>query len=75
MKMKRVANYMALQTVLYSVGGMENLHVYSRRDGYAGNDIYRGLHKEFKDREKYAYCKVSGITADESVLHIGIETE
>ena len=38
-------------------------------------DIYRGLYKNFAHDEmnKYAYCKITELRADENVLYIGIE--
>lgn len=38
-------------------------------------DIYRGLYKHFAHDEmnKYAYCKITELRADENVLYIGIE--
>ena len=57
MKMKRIANNVALQTIGYVISGFTNVYIYVRESGYQKRDIYRGLYKHFADDEmnKYAY--------------------
>ena len=77
MKMKRIANNVALQTIGYVISGFTNVYIYVRECGYQKRDIYRGLYKHFAHDEmnKYAYCKITELRADENVLYIGIEEE
>ena len=75
MRMKRIANNVALQTIGYVIGGLTNVNIYICESGYAKERIFRGLYKDF-DREKmykYENCKVTELQADENVLYIGIE--
>ena len=44
MKMKRVANNVALQTIGYVISGFTNVYIYVRECGYQKRDIYRGLY-------------------------------
>lgn len=57
MKMKRIANNVALQTIGYVISGFTNVYIYVRECGYQKRDIYRGLYKHFAHDEmnKYAY--------------------
>ena len=73
MKMKRIANNVALQTIGYVISGFTNVYIYVRECGYQKRDIYRGLYKHFAHDEmnKYAYCKITELRADENVLYIG----
>ena len=75
MKMKRIANNVALQTIGYVISGFTNVYIYVRECDYQKRDIYRGLYKHFAHDEmnKYAYCKITELRADENVLYIGIE--
>lgn len=73
MRMKRIANSVALQTVLYTVSGLANIHIYAAELGYFKRDIYTGIHKDFSDKHKYENCKVTGISASGDVLNISIE--
>lgn len=75
MKMKRIANNVALQTIGYVISGFTNVYIYVRECGYQKRDVYRGLYKHFAHDEmnKYAYCKITELRADENVLYIGIE--
>lgn len=75
MKMKRIANNVALQTIGYVISGFTNVNIYVRESGYFKRDIYKGLYKHFvrEEMHKYAYCKVTELRADENVLYIGIE--
>ena len=75
MKMKRIANNVALQTIGYVISGFTNVYIYVRESGYQKRDIYRGLYKNFARDEmnKYAYCKITELRAEENVLYIGIE--
>lgn len=75
MKMKRIANNVALQTIGYVISGFTNVYIYVQECGYQKRDIYRGLYKHFAHDEmnKYAYCKITELRADENVLYIGIE--
>ena len=72
MKMKRIANNVALQTIGYVISGFTNVYIYVRECGYQKRDIYRGLYKHFARDEmnKYAYCKITELRADENVLYI-----
>lgn len=47
MKMKRIANNVALQTIGYVISGFTNVYIYVRESGYQKRDIYRGLYKHF----------------------------
>ena len=75
MRMKRIANYVALQTIGYVISGFTNVNIYVRECGCKKRDIYRGLYKGFVTDEmhKYENCKVTELRADENVLYIGIE--
>lgn len=75
MKMKRIANNVALQTIGYVIGGFTSVYIYVRENGYKKQDIYKGLYKDFYGDEmnKYAHCEVTEIRAEENVLYIGIE--
>lgn len=75
MRMKRIANHAALQTIGYVIGGMTNVNIYIREDGYTKEQIYKGLYKDFARDEMYKYenCKVAELRADENVLYIRIE--
>ena len=74
MKMKRIANNVALQTIGYVMSGFTNVYIYVRECGDQKRDIYRGLYKHFDRDEisKYAYCKITELRAEENVLYIGI---
>lgn len=39
MRMKRIANHAALQTIGYVIGGMTNVNIYIREDGYTKEQI------------------------------------
>ena len=73
MKMKKIANNGALQTIGYVISGLTNVCIYVRECGYQKRD--GGLYKHFAHDEmnKYAYCKITELRADENVLYIGIE--
>lgn len=75
MRMARIANYVALQTIGYVIGGTTNVNIYIREDGYTKEQIYKGLYKDFVKAEMYKYenCKVSELRAEKEVLCIGIE--
>lgn len=75
MKMKRIANNVALQTIGYVISRIPERVYLVRECGYQKRDIYRGLYKHFAHDEmnKYAYCKITELRADENVLYIGIE--
>ena len=75
MRMTRIANYVALQTIGYVIGGTTNVNIYIREDGYTKEQIYNGLYKDFVKEEMYKYenCKVSELRAEKEVLCIGIE--
>lgn len=73
MRMKRIANNVALQTILYTISGLANIHIYAAELGYFKRDIYTGLHKDFRDIYKYENCKVTGISASENIINISVE--
>ena len=73
MRMKRIANNVALQTILYTISGLANIHIYATGLGYFKRDIYTGLHKDFSDRYKYESCKVTGMSANGDTVNISIE--
>ena len=75
MKMKRIANNVAFQTIGYLISGFTKVYIYVQECGYRKQDIYRGSYKHFANdgMHKYAYCKVTELRADENVLYIGIE--
>ena len=73
MRMKRIANNVALRTILYTISGLDNIHIYATELGYFKRDIYTGLHKNFSDIYKYENCKVTGISASENTINISIE--
>ena len=75
MKMKRIANNVALQTIGYVISGLTNVYIYVKESGCYKRDIYKGLYKHFAydGMNKYAYCKITELRADEDVLCIGIE--
>lgn len=47
MKMKRIANNVALQTIGYAISGLANVHIYVQECGYHKRDVYTGLYKNF----------------------------
>ena len=73
MRMKQIANNVALQTILYTISGLANIHIYATELGYFKRDIYTGFHKDFSDIYKYENCKVTGISASENTINISIE--
>lgn len=75
MKMKRIADNVALQTIGYVISGYTNVYIYVKECGYQKKDIYKGLYKDFENTEmkKYAFCKITELRAEENVVHIGIE--
>lgn len=79
MKMKRIANDMAFQTLGYFIGGTQEIEVYYSADGYRKETIFQGKYNDFcrqqlfGDGEQLSHNKVAGITADGNVLRIGIE--
>lgn len=74
MRMKRITNNVALQTIGYAISDFTNVNIYARKCGYKKRDIYSGLFKDFVDEMcKYENCKVTELYADENVLYIGIE--
>lgn len=75
MKMKKIADNVALQTIGYVTSGLTNVYIYVKECGYKKEDIYKGLYKDFEQTQmnKYAYCKVTDIKAEKNVLYIGIE--
>lgn len=56
MKMKRIANNVALQTIGYVISGFTNVYIYVRECGYQKRDIYRGLYKHFAHDEMNKYA-------------------
>lgn len=65
---------MALQTIGYVISGFTNVYIYIRECGDQKRDIYRGLYIFASDEmDRYAYCKITELRADENVLYIGIE--
>ena len=75
MKMKKIANNVALQTIGYVIGGLTKVHIYAQECGFQKRDIFWGLYVDFvyNEMNKYAYYKVTGLRADGDVLSIGIE--
>lgn len=74
MKMKRIANHVALQTVGYVISGKTWVQIYIRDMGYKRRDIYKGPFEDFyRDHLlTYANCQITELAADENVLNIGI---
>lgn len=75
MKMKKIANNVALQTIGHVTSGQTSVHIYVKEYGYKKEDIYKGLYKEFEQTQmnKYAYSKITELKAEGNVLYIGIE--
>lgn len=75
MRMKRIANNVALQTIGYVISGFANVKIYIRECGYTKQSIFSGQYKDFAHDEmhKYENCKVTELRAEENVLYIGIE--
>ena len=78
MKMKRIANNMALQTLGYIIGGTQEIEIYYRVDGYRKETVFEGAYndfcrEQFGDGEQLSHNKVTGIEADGNVLRIGID--
>lgn len=79
MKMKRIANDMAFQTLGYLIGGTQEIEVYYRVDGYRKETVFEGTYSDFYkeqlfgDGEQLSHNKVTGIEADGNVLRIGID--
>lgn len=77
MKMKRIANNVALQTIGYVISGFTNVYIYVRECGYQKRDIYRGLYmqcpfcegensnarvyEDKQNKEYFVYCQKCGI--------------
>lgn len=75
MKLKKIANNVALQTIGYTIGGLTNVHIYIQECGYRKQDVYKGLYNNFplNEMKQYAYCKVAEVLVKENVLCIAIE--
>ncbi len=79
MKMKRIANGLALQTLGYFIGGNQEIEVYYRIDGYRKETIFKGNYSDFfkihfmGDGELLSYNRVVRIDAFDGVLQIGID--
>ena len=79
MKMKRIANNLALQTLGYLIGGDQEIEVYYRVDGYRKETIFKGRFSDFLKihlsgaGELLSYNRVTGIDALDDVLQIGID--
>lgn len=75
MKLKKIADNVAFQTIGYYIGGKTNVNIYVRECGHFKRDIYKGLYKDFPmgDQSTYAYNRVTELHAMENVLCIGIE--
>lgn len=75
MRLKKIANNVALQTIGYCLRATENINVCAITP--SGNEVgvYYGLYRDFFREElyKYANCKVVGIRAIGNVLYIFIE--
>lgn len=74
MKIKRIANHVALQTVCYVISGKTWVQIYIRNMGVKKLDIYNGPFEDFyRDHlSTYANFQVTELAADENVLNIGI---
>ena len=57
MKLKRIANNVALQTISYLIHGYTQVDIYFY-DGYNKKEIYKGTYNQFfyNGADKYAYC-------------------
>jgi len=79
MKMKRIANDLALQTLTYLISGLQEIEIYYRVDGYRKETVYEGTYADFrKDQlfgsgEQLSHNKVTAVSADGNVLRIGID--
>ena len=80
--MKRVMNEVALQTLLYVVGGLEKIRIKDYANSYAAmmdgkhSIVYEGLMKDSSRAllHKHEYARVRGIDVKDGVLEIGICT-
>ena len=79
MKMKRIANDLAFQTLGYLISGTQEIEVYYRVDGYRKETVFEGKYVDFrKDQlfgsgDEVSHNKVTAIGADGNVLRIGID--
>ena len=74
MKMKIIANNVALQTNSYFIHGYTQIKLYFY-DGYNRKEIFKGSLDQFfyNGEDKYSYCKVNEIDTQDNILCIGIE--
>lgn len=78
--MKRIAENVALQTVLYFVGGLKMVKIIDYKNGYeasingSGKVVFFGKAKDARLNYKQEHAKVRGIEAFGNVLEIGICT-
>ena len=47
MKLKRIANNAALQTIGYLIGGTQRVSIETTTDGFTGHQIFFGLFRDF----------------------------
>ena len=76
MKLKRIANNVALQTISYLIHGYTQVDIYFY-DGYNKKEIYKGTYNQFfyNGADKYAYCRVTELYAEDDIVCIRIERQ
>lgn len=73
MRMQRIANNVALQTLGYIIRGDYHVNIYVLKNEYLRREIYRGQYLHFDEMRMYGNCRVKEIFAADNVLYIGIE--
>lgn len=79
MKLKKIANYVALQTIGYLIGGTQEIEVYYRVGGYRKETIFEGKYADFEKKQLFGSGetlhnnRVTKIEADGGILRIGID--
>ena len=79
MKMKRIANDLALQTIGYSIGRTQEIDVFYYVDGYQLETVFRGKFEDFEKiyltsgKEQLSYNRVMKVETKGNILCIGID--
>lgn len=81
--MKRIYNSVPLQSVLYTVGGLQKIRIIDHDDDAyctdAGHVVFEGLEKDFRwcisGYYKAAYATLRGIDIDEDTICFSISTK
>lgn len=75
--MKRIANNVALQSLLYVVGGLQRVRVVDYKNTWTkeiDHVVFDGLYKDARFSWQEEHCKIVSVDADGDTLVIGIST-